>query len=260
MASPKHAFTLVELAIVLVILGLLVGGVMTGQALIRAAELRAINNEFGKHKTAVHSFLDRYLSLPGDSTKAQKFWGVLNADPATCDITPANGGDTATCNGNGDDMVGLSGGWGYEPLRMWQHLANAGLVEGAFIGTGSPAPGYQVAAGKNVPRSRFPNGAWCVRWQASGPGGANHFDSPNSGHAFVFGADSSAEPCEAPVLSPEDALNVDSKIDDGRPATGSVQALWRATCANATSASDREARYRATITQPECALVYRKAF
>jgi prepilin-type N-terminal cleavage/methylation domain-containing protein len=60
----KAAFSLVELSIVLVILGLLTGGILTGQNLIRAAELRAVVTEFNRYQTAVRTFEDKYSPFP----------------------------------------------------------------------------------------------------------------------------------------------------------------------------------------------------
>jgi len=62
--SPRHAFSLVELAIVLVILGLLVGGVLSGSSLIRASELRSISTQYTNYYTAVRSFRDKFLPCP----------------------------------------------------------------------------------------------------------------------------------------------------------------------------------------------------
>jgi prepilin-type N-terminal cleavage/methylation domain-containing protein len=83
-ARDQSAFSLVELSIVLVILGLLVGGVLMGQSLIRAAELRRVVTDYNKYTTAVQSFRDKYFALPGDMTNAQNFWGVQDPTPATC--------------------------------------------------------------------------------------------------------------------------------------------------------------------------------
>lgn len=141
-ASTRQAFSLVELSIVLVILGLLVGGVLAGQSLIRAAELRAVSTEYSRYTAAVNSFKDKYFAIPGDMNNAVRFWGAQAGGTAdgsntTCEAltTPATG--TATCNGNGDGQVHqVSTGW-YERFRLWQHLANAGLIEGSYSGISS---------------------------------------------------------------------------------------------------------------------------
>ena len=70
----RKGFSLVELSIVLVILGLLVGGVLSGQSLIRAAELRAATQEYQRYYTATQTFRDKYFAIPGDFNNAQAFW------------------------------------------------------------------------------------------------------------------------------------------------------------------------------------------
>lgn len=72
----KHGFSLVELSIVLVILGLLTGGILAGQSLIRAAELRSVSTEQSRWVTAANSFRDKYFALPGDFRDATKFWNL----------------------------------------------------------------------------------------------------------------------------------------------------------------------------------------
>jgi len=77
--NPRSAFTLVELAIVLVIIGLIVGGVLVGQDLIQAARLRGIITEFEQYKTSVFVFKNKYDGYPGDliRNKASQY-GFLN--------------------------------------------------------------------------------------------------------------------------------------------------------------------------------------
>jgi prepilin-type N-terminal cleavage/methylation domain-containing protein len=139
-SDSRQAFTLVELSIVLVILGLLVGGVLSGQSLIRAAELRSITSDLSKYMAATHAFRDKYFSLPGDMTNATQFWGVLagTGSDTTCQNTAST--SKATCNGDGDgSLLSTIGGTAYssyENFRYWQHLANAGLIEGLYTGLG----------------------------------------------------------------------------------------------------------------------------
>ena len=69
-AHKKRGFSLIELAIVLVIIGLLSGGVLIGQSLIRNAELQAAINEVGKYKDAIATFQQKYIELPGAQKQA----------------------------------------------------------------------------------------------------------------------------------------------------------------------------------------------
>ena len=66
-STAQPGFSLVELSIVLVILGLLTGGILAGQSLIRAAELRSISTDYSRYIAAVQAFRDKYFALPGDS-------------------------------------------------------------------------------------------------------------------------------------------------------------------------------------------------
>ena len=118
----SQAFSLVELSIVLVILGLLVGGVLSGQSLIRAAELRSVTRDITRYTTATYTFRDKYFSIPGDMTSATSFWGT---DNVSC---PNGGGSTGTCNGNGDGAIGDPAGVGNicENQEFWRQLGLAG--------------------------------------------------------------------------------------------------------------------------------------
>ncbi|MBX9726410.1 MAG: prepilin-type N-terminal cleavage/methylation domain-containing protein, partial [Rickettsiales bacterium] len=107
--TEKHvtAFSLVELSIVLVILGLLVGGVLSGQSLIRAAELRAVSTEYSRYVTSAQTFRDKYFALPGDMNNATRFWGNLGGTNCT-NSAGTSAVTTGTCDGNGDGQVGVA--------------------------------------------------------------------------------------------------------------------------------------------------------
>lgn len=249
----RHSgFSLVEISIVLVILGLLVGGVLVGKTLIHASELRAITTEYSRYKTATYAFRDKYLALPGDITNAQTIWGVLHATPSTCNTTVAT--STATCNGDGDGIIGISDGLGYEPFRFWQHLANAGLIEGTYSGT---ATGWNIVLGTNVPPSKIQNAGWCVRYQDANPGGGRFFDAVRPTQYFTFGISDPSDPCEGSSLTPEDAWNIDGKLDDGMPNGGTVIAGQRTICTTSSGTGDTAATYKVTSSNIACFLMLR---
>jgi prepilin-type N-terminal cleavage/methylation domain-containing protein len=99
----RHAFSLVELSIVLVILGLLAGGVISGQSLIRAAELQSISTDYARYMTAALTFQDKYFTIPGDMPNATKFWSERVAGHAG-DLTYHQTINTTngTCDGDGN--------------------------------------------------------------------------------------------------------------------------------------------------------------
>lgn len=247
--TAQKGFSLVELSIVLVILGLLTGGILSGQSLIRAAEVRAASTEFQRYTAAIYTFRDKYFALPGDFNKATDFWGEADADQATCETTPSTG--TETCNGNGDGQVlGVAPNHS-EPYRVWQHLANASLIEGQYTGADATLSGGASAyvAGINMPASKIPNGFWLITWQSSSSGSLTNF-AYSAGHMLrITGG----------VMTPEECWNVDTKLDDGKPATGKVRgfkgsaAIPVTTRANQPAGpADLAAEYNFAFTSKSC--------
>ncbi len=235
----QSGFSLVELSIVLVILGLLTGGILGGQALIRAAELRAVSTEYSRWVTATQTFRDKYFALPGDMTNATAFWGIAagsTGNDATCRNTVQTG--LATCNGDGDGQLHHSE---YDPYLFWKHLTNAGLIEGSFSGTYAAAGGFsgytsdmpRQRGGWNVPLSKVARGFWNTEnvggWNAAiQKFYGNYVSVPSSPYyinsLWLFPT-SGLEAWSGGVLSAPEAWNLDVKMDDGRPGSGSVEAL-----------------------------------
>lgn len=255
--QQRSGFSLVELSIVLVILGLLVGGILAGQSLIRASEMRAVSTEQSRYITAVMTFRDKYFALPGDFTKATDIW----TQSANCPGTSAQGSTTAaTCYGNGDGMITTSGGNANELYRFWQHLANAGLIEGTYSGVQGPTDGNDSIIGSNVPRSKLPNAGWSVYWMGTQPSSAGLWPG-NYGNTLMFGASRAGDPTTAGVLRPEEAWNIDTKLDDGRPYSGMIVPYKPADSPNcADSSSDTTAGYALTQSGATCNLFFRNPF
>ncbi|MDM8558828.1 prepilin-type N-terminal cleavage/methylation domain-containing protein [Candidatus Parabeggiatoa sp. HSG14] len=112
--KKQSGFTLVEIAIVMVIIGLLLGGVLKGQQIITNAKIKNLENDFNGVTAAIYSYQDRYRALPGDDKRADKrFTGVTQKGDGQGDIR----GNFDAIN---DD----------ESRYFWLHLRNAGLVAG----------------------------------------------------------------------------------------------------------------------------------
>lgn len=247
----KQGFSLVELSIVLVILGLLVGGVLTGQSLIKAAELRAITTEYDKYQAAMHTFRDKYFQLPGDMSNATSFWGAAHATPATCRTTAST--TTATCDGNADGAVNsVDGGTTYsEQHRFWQHLANAGLLEGSYTGVAGAGGINHVVPGTNAPRSKFTNAGWSAWWSPSIVSGDATYFEGSYGNLFVLGGSSTTASTNTAIFRPEDLWNVDTKMDDGKPGLGALRTVEAQTNCNTTAVA-ATAAYRLDYTSAAC--------
>ena len=212
----KHAFSLVELSIVLVILGLLTGGILGGQSLIRAAELRGVSTEYARYVTAMQTFRDKYFAYPGDMTNAFAFWGTA----AGCTNADINSVATG-CNGNGNGTIERY----TEGFRFWQHMALAGLIEGTYTGT---AITNNAVLGGNVPRGRISSTGyqlWAEPFASQGWTGAGSTETSTAMRFGAWGAfgGTAGDPSRvsAAALKCEESWNLDTKMDDGKPGMGS---------------------------------------
>jgi prepilin-type N-terminal cleavage/methylation domain-containing protein len=227
----QQAFTLIELSIVLVIIGLLVGGVLAGHEMTVQAELRRVVKDVERYKTAVSAFRDKYNCIPGDCSNATKLFGVSSTG---CHVpAPANGGEltaaggTGTCNGDGDGIVynapaRANGYSSYEPMLVWNHLWLAGMVSGGYNGVQVAANGYfGLQAGINVPYT-IRNGGIDMMTYCLGLSG-----SCTLTNAFVVGGPVYSTPGPGDysgggLLTTAESLSLDTKFDDGLPNTGNI--------------------------------------
>jgi prepilin-type N-terminal cleavage/methylation domain-containing protein len=254
--GKEAGFSLIELAIVLVILGLLVGGIMTGQSLIRAAELRSVTADLQRYQASLFTFRDKYFALPGDMINATAFWGAAHPTPATCRTTSST--TTATCDGNGDGSIFTMDGWTTmsEMFHAWKHLSNAGLIEGSYTGVSGSGGIRHAIPGQNAPKGRLNNG--CFNFMPSNAyitGDVNVFDG-NYANAITYGGASANIECLAPMIAPSESWAIDVKLDDGKPAYGVVRnhKTSVSTCITTNVASTSE--YNLTSTQNLCVPIF----
>lgn len=192
MQEPR-GYTLVEVAIVLVVIGLLVGGIFKVQQLIHGSQIRRLIADHDGFRMAIHAFTDRYGYEPGDYNNA-----ALNV------------GCTPSClDGNGNrrvesNAIPVGGSEVHEDLLVWSHLSGAGLISGNYVMAGGAA----VATALNSPVNsggRF--------WQFSFDGNFGTVPTGTMAHNLKTGNQ----------LSVDLIAQVDQRIDDGRPNTGSFQ-------------------------------------
>lgn len=214
----RGGFTLIEMSIVILVIGVIVGGILVGRDLIHAAELRSVVRQIQQYDTAVMTFKDKYRCLPGDCPAAMDF-GLGDASCAmaipACDqqYQYANAG----CNGNGDDTLYNAGGWFHCPehLNLWYHLRQSALIadkaDGRTLnGSGSVTTRASVF-GVSAPATRLRNVGIFVG-NPIGPD-ANRYVIGLSYNGAFF----------EPELYPVEAFHLDTKLDDGRPASGRVR-------------------------------------
>lgn len=259
----QRGFSLVELSIVLVILGLLTGGILAGQSLIRASELRAVSTEYGRYVTAVSSFRDKYFALPGDMANAASFWGAADGstgNTAAC-LTTASTSAT-TCNGNGDGSIRASTA-AEESYRFWQHLANAGLIEGRYTGARDGTLTYATTA-NNAPRSKLNQGLWFVYDYQTITGNGGFFDGTGTYRNVMEmgGAVANDQPV-AYIVKPEEMWNIDTKMDDGKPGTGKLVVRCQSgivICTTTSTTTNYSADYLLSSSALAATFVFRNNF
>lgn len=239
--KQRGGFSLLELSIVLVIIGLIAGGIVSGSSMIRAAELRSVITQESQFHIAIHTFRDKYLGMPGDLKNATAFWGAEPA--ANCpgdETTPST--TSATCDGNGNGQIAWHGaaGFGGESHRFWQHLANAELISGTYTGVHSAGScntngQCNVALGVNAPESSINGVGWSIAYETAIVGNAHPQDFPRpAANTLYLGQVGNFT--SNPAFEPSEAWNLDKKNDDGKPGTGRIR-TWSPNFGPATNCS-----------------------
>jgi prepilin-type N-terminal cleavage/methylation domain-containing protein len=205
----RKAFSLIELSIVLIIIGLLVAGVTGGASLIKNAELRSVMNEARGYQTAVNSFYAKFNALPGDYDKIIGEGGQGNNDGLINFYAPNS---IATMTDNR-----------MEGIIALEHLVNGSFIESNFTPLSANAPSGiwsgPLTPGTNIPGSKLKSAGWI-------------FDNINSQNVVVVtqsvvGTISASMQAENPIfgtaLTGIDSLSIDTKIDDGKVQEGKVR-------------------------------------
>ena len=192
MKTKQSGFTLVEIAIVLVIIGLLLGGILKGQEMITQAKIKNVVNDFNGVTAAVNSYQDRYRALPGDDLNASSRWSSQGA-----------------VSGNGDGVFGTAGTDLYnlaagapasakENNLFWWHLRLAGFVGGSTASTTNSSVQQPANAANGI-----------MGVQTTGMGFTSNIVCSSN-------------------LPDKIAIAVDTQMDDGASTTGQVRGLAQA--------------------------------
>ena len=190
--SQQSGFTLVEIAIVLVIIGLLLGGILKGQELINSAKAKSYASDFRTIQAALYGFQDRFKGIPGDLAGA-----AMKITDATTATTPAATLANGQINGVWDSVTATD-----ESCLVWEHLRRA-----------------QFMAGNTTPNCSAGN----VYLQVNADGGRIGISST----APITGMTGSYFICSAGVIG-KIAKQLDTQLDDGVPNTGSFRVMAQA--------------------------------
>ncbi len=268
--NQPNGFTLVEISVVLVIIGFIIGGVLVGKNMIRSSQILAITADLQKFKTAVSMFQKKYNALPGDMYNAQNYWG--SAGSCSSDQTTL-----ATCNGDGDGKIEsntASGAVGNENFLFWKHLANAELIKGNYVGRTDGSNTYS-ATDRNSPQTKLKNSLWYTENFGTIPPSSDWSGAAFNGiyaHTLELGAYSANTRPGSGIITASEAAALDTKIDDGKPGTGNmlVKITWQlCTVKPGTSTSPTSAEYdtavynfnaRAASTDNICVLEFPMAY
>ncbi len=220
----QGGFTLVELAIVMIIIGLLIGGALKGQELIANAQVGATVGQAKSFEAAISTFRDVYSFMPGD---------MIN--PATrvpnCGAVCAQVGDASGRIGNDPGLAHAN--LTNENGAAWAQLVAADLITGI---TQTAAIADAPTPDVSIPSAALNGSSWQVGYTAAGLTSIVGV-APRSGHYLLVDASLAAVSSAATAsLTPSQAARVDRKIDDGAPNSGTVRAMGgaagAATCAD----------------------------
>ncbi len=205
--NKQSGFTLVEIAIVLVIIGLLLGGVLKGQELINSAKVKNMINDFRSTSTFIYAYQDKFRALPGDDAGAVAHVGTPAAATAIAGTAVGDG----RINGAWNSLTNTN-----ESYRFWEQVRLAGLATGTTV-----IPGTPTTADAYNPRNSD-GGRLGITGDPVIPNWA--------GTTFV---------CSSGIQG-KLARQIDTTMDDGNTATGTVRVLTSAAKVAGTAAVSGE--------------------
>ena len=257
-SSKKSAFSLIELSIVLIIIGLLIAGITGGASLIKSSELRSIMGEARGYAVAVNSFFTQYDQYPGDAS--------------------VRVGSASAFDGDRDNKieyvndVASPGAVMSEGLDAWFDLKDIGAIDLALtaitVANGATTAKVPVT---DIPGSKIKGAGWAFDYHTASL--QNVVVLTGTIESWVATKDlvntaapaATSDNLSTEIISAPDAFSIDSKIDDGKANSGNVQAINN-TSADATACTNRHlplatsapAEYRvANGAKKTCALTFR---
>lgn len=207
----EAGFTLVELAIVMIIIGLLIGGILKGQELVANAQVTATVAQIKGLDGALSTFRDKYSALPGDMTAPNQRLRDCNANPC------ARAGNA---NGRIDGVaITTVPGLNNEGLVAFPQLAAADLISGVAIFNGTRT------FGSYLPEAEIGGGYWIGHTNpTTGRIGAGITNNRPGQYLVLNGLIANIAGGSLSGVTATQAAQIDRKMDDGNPRGGDVQA------------------------------------
>jgi prepilin-type N-terminal cleavage/methylation domain-containing protein len=250
----ESGFTLVELAIVLMIIGLLIGGILRGQELMENARVTSTIQQTKAYDGATTTFRDAYAALPGDI--ANPSTRLANCTNAPC-ATGGNGDGLIQGTSVPSPVTSLTGGTysigsGEENRNFWLHLATTHLISGV-----SPnANNNPVSWGNEYPVGKIAGGFHVAQFNIT----ATDANNPAiNGLFLVLRSDATKNSVDegrgTAAISPLRAAQIDRKLDDGLPKTGDVIGVGTTDCRGIQAGGAASFTYNETVETRDCNLL-----
>ncbi|MFI4984046.1 MAG: type II secretion system protein [Rickettsiales bacterium] len=217
----KNAFTIVELSIALIIISLLATAVLAGSSLIENAKINKMISDLTAIEKSYQTFNVTYNAIPGDFANAYSIWS------GNCATT------AAICNGNGDGKIqsyyaGVSSSMNDDEARKaWRHMELAGVTTFVIYGPTFPSAWNNFyGTDTDIPRGPMSKSGYLLLYgndqlrtqnEAEPVGGIY---SPTTDNIIYLGSPVAGYLVANSALKPIQAMNIDSKVDDGLISTG----------------------------------------
>ncbi len=256
--NTESGFTLVELAIVMIIIGLLIGGILKGQELITNARISSTAAQIKAVESGISGFRDKYASVPGDVVGPTG--RIPGCTSALCVLTNTNSGDgqiSVAAGATNTFNPGVAIADTSESAASFVQLAAAGFIGGVSGGAAA------IVAGSSNPNSPLV-GSWVLATSTGAAGTGLVGATTTAATVLQTGAYLALTPSLAANIpadkgpwTPVQASSVDRKVDDGNPNTGTVRATGKggATSAgNCASTVDIDGAYNEALGSAECGI------